>query len=71
MPKQHGSKSMQLLLDELRSKGFVISKKTKRGSVKIIPPPGVEGPVYYTHATESAIHQIRRDFARMYNIKVG
>lgn len=71
MPKQHGSKAMQDLLDELRSKGFTITKKSKRGSVKIIPPKDIEGPVYYTHATESAIHQIRRDFARMYNIKVG
>lgn len=71
MPKQHGSKAMQDLLDELRSRGFVITKKSKRGSVKIIPPKNIEGPVYYTHATESAIHQIRRDFARMYNIKVG
>jgi hypothetical protein len=71
MPKQHGSKTMIELLSEIRSKGFTVHKKTKTGTVKIIPPEGVDGPIYHTHATESAIHQIRRDFARLYNVRVG
>lgn len=70
MPKQHGSTSTKKLLNNLRKKGFTISEKTKRGSVKITPPIGIDGPVYHTHATESAFHQMRRDFRKLYNIEV-
>lgn len=70
MPKQHGSKAMSKLLDELRSKGFTVGDKSKRGTVRICPPPHIPGPVYHTHATESAFHQVRRDVAKLYKISV-
>jgi hypothetical protein len=71
MPKQHGSTSTKKLLNDLRKKGFTVSEKNKRGCVKITPPIGIEGPIYHTHATESAFHQIRRDFRKHYKIDVG
>lgn len=70
MPKQHGSTATKKLLKELQSKGFTVSSKTKSGTVKITPPPGVEGPIYHTHATESALHQIKRDVAKLYKVTV-
>jgi hypothetical protein len=71
MPQQHNSKAMTKLLRELESKGFTVGSKSKRGTVKILPPKHISGPVYCTHATESAYHQIRRDVARIYNVQVG
>jgi len=68
MPKQHNSKQMKKLLRELEDVGFTITKKTKSGVVKILPPSTISGPVYCTHATESAFHQIKRDFAKMYGV---
>ena len=68
MPKQHGSTSTKKLLNDLRKKGFTVSDKTKRGSVKITPPPGIDGPIYHSHATESAFHQIKRDVRKLYKI---
>jgi hypothetical protein len=71
VPKQHCSKSVRVLLSSLESKGFTVTTKTKKGTVKIVPPSTINGPVYHTHATESSLHQIRRDFARLYGVEVG
>lgn len=70
MPKQHNSKKMKKLLRGLEQAGFVVSEKSKSGSVKIIPPKDVQGPIYCTHATESAYHQLRRDLAKMYGFDI-
>lgn len=70
MPKQHNSKEMKKLFRKLEDMGFVISDKKKSGTVKIVPPETVSGPVYFTHGTESAYHQIRRDFVRLYGMDV-
>lgn len=70
MPKQHNSKQMKKLLRNIESKGFTVSDKSKSGVVKITPPKGITGPIYCTHATESAIHQMERDFAKLYGISL-
>jgi hypothetical protein len=68
MPKQHNSKQMKKLLRDLEDMGFTISTKSKSGVVKILPPDSIPGPMYCTHATESAFHQIKRDFAKLYDV---
>lgn len=70
MVKQHNCKEVKQLLKQLEERGFTISAKTKSGSVKITPPPNIKGSVYHTHATQSALHQLRRDLARMYDVKL-
>lgn len=70
MPNQHNSKQIKRLFKELEKRGFTISKKSKSGVVKILPPDSVPGPIYSTHATESALHQIRRDFVRIYGVNL-
>lgn len=70
MTKQHNCKEVKQLLKDLEKKGFSISTKTKTGTVKIVPPAHIKGSVYHTHATQSSLHQIRRDVARMYDVKL-
>ena len=70
MPKQHQSKAMKQVLRELDRLGFTVNHK-KSGSYTIIPPSDVDGPIYNTHGTESAIHPMRRDFKRLYNIELS
>lgn len=70
MVSQHGSKATNDLLKDIKKKGFKVSEKNKKGVIKITPPEGVDGPVYSTHGTESAFHYIKRDFAKLYNIKL-
>lgn len=69
MPRQHQSSKMKSLLKELTRLGFII-ERGKSGTFKIVPPPNIKGPVYTTHATESAFHPMRRDFKRMYNVTI-
>lgn len=69
MPKQHRSKSMNKLLDVIEEMGFEIVS-TKKG-MKILPPEDISGPVYHTHGTESAYHQMVRDFRKMYGIELA
>jgi len=70
MPRQHQSGKMRDVLKELKRLGFQI-ERNKNGTFKIIPPPQIKGPVYTTHATESAYHPMRRDFKRMYNVTIA
>lgn len=70
MTTQHNCKEVKQLLKNLEKKGFAVSLKSKKGSVKITPPKGTSGAVYHTHATQSSLHQIRRDFARMYDVSL-
>ena len=67
MPRQHQSSSMKKVLKELIRLGFQV-ERAKSGVYKIVPPPTIEAPMYITHGTESALHPMRRDFKRMYNI---
>lgn len=67
VPKQHQSKAMKNVMAELERLGFNI-ERVKSGVYKILPPPSIEGPMYTTHGTESALHPMRRDFKRMYGI---
>lgn len=69
MPRQHQSKSMKKVLTELKRLGFQVDR-ARSGVYKIVPPPSIEGPVYTTHGTESALHPMRRDFKRMYNVEL-
>jgi hypothetical protein len=69
MPKQHQSGKMRDVMKELKRLGFQI-QRNKNGSFKIIPPTTIQGPVYVTHATESAYHPMRRDFKKMYNVNI-
>lgn len=69
MPRQHQSKSMKRVLTELSRLGFVVDKR-KSGSYRIIPPSTIGGPIYTTHGTESALHPMRRDFKKYYNIEI-
>jgi valyl-tRNA synthetase len=71
MTKQHNSRATQKLLKQLEKRGFTVSEKSKNGGFKIIPPPGVTGSVYHTHGTESAYHQIKRDFKKLYNVELS
>lgn len=67
MPRQHQSCTMKKVFRELNRLGFQVSR-TKAGVYKIVPPPTIAGPMYTTHGTESAIHPMRRDFKRLYNV---
>ena len=69
MPKQHQSKAMKQVLREIERLGFTVNHK-KSGSYTIIPPSDVDGPIYNTHGTESALHPMRRDFKRLYDIQL-
>jgi len=67
MPRQHQSSAMKKVLSELKRLGFEVNR-SKSGVWKIVPPSTIEGPIYTTHGTESALHPMRRDFKRMYNV---
>ena len=68
MPRQHQSKQMKKVFSELRRLGFSVEQK-KSGCYKILPPPSMKScDIYTTHGTESALHPMRRDFKRMYNV---
>jgi len=69
MPKQHQSTSMKKVFKELDRLGFIVERK-KSGSYSIIPPSTIQGPKYTTHGTESALHPMRRDFKRLYNVEL-
>jgi len=70
MPRQHQSKAMKKAFKELERLGFNVTQK-KSGSYTILPPSNVDGPIYNTHGTESALHPMRRDFKRMYNVELN
>lgn len=70
MTKQHASKAANKLLKDIEKKGFRVEPKTKKGTIKIIPPPHIGGPIYVTHGGESSIHPMKRDFARLYHIEL-
>lgn len=70
MPRQHQSGKMRDVFKELKRLGFTV-ERNKSGSFRIVPPPTIQGPVYTTHATESAYHPMRRDFKKMYNVNIG
>lgn len=67
MPRQHQSSRMKKVLTELKRLGFEV-ERGKSGVYKILPPPSIKGPMYTTHGTESALHPMRRDFKKYYNI---
>lgn len=69
MPRQHQSSRMKKVLQELIRLGFSV-ERAKSGVYKILPPPSINGPMYTTHGTESAIHPMRRDFKKYYNIEL-
>ena len=69
MPKQHQSKAMKHVLSELERLGFIVNR-AKPGVYKIVPPPTIDGPMYTTHGTESALHPMKRDFKRMYGVDI-
>jgi hypothetical protein len=71
MPKQHNSKEIKQLFKKIEKLGFTITAKNKKGVVKILPPDSIEGPVYFTHGTQSAYHQMIRDFNRMYQVDLA
>lgn len=70
MTTQHNCKEVNKLLKQLEKKGFSVSGKTKRGSVKIVPPPTIKGGVYHTHATQSSLHALKRDISRLYDVQL-
>jgi len=70
MPRQHQSKAIKRVFSELTRLGFVVEQK-KSGSYRIVPPSTISGPIYTTHGTESALHPMRRDFKKYYNINLS
>lgn len=70
MPRQHQSKAVKKVFIELMRLGFVVEQK-KSGSYRIVPPSTIPGPIYTTHGTESALHPMRRDFKKYYNINLS
>ena len=69
MTRQHQSSSMKRVLTELIRLGFKV-ERAKSGVYKIVPPSTIQGPMYTTHGTESALHPMRRDFKRLYNVNL-
>lgn len=69
MPRQHQSAKMKKVMAELTRLGFEVNR-SKSGTYRIVPPSTILGPVYTTHGTESALHPMRRDFKRMYNVNL-
>lgn len=69
MPRQHQSSKMKKVLTELKRLGFEVNRN-KSGTYRIVPPSTIPGPTYTTHGTESALHPMRRDFKRMYNVEL-
>ena len=69
MPRQHQSSKMKKVLIELKRLGFKVNRN-KSGTYRIVPPSTIQGPIYTTHGTESALHPMRRDFKRMYNVEL-
>jgi hypothetical protein len=69
MPKQHNSKTIKSIFKELNRLGFEVQQK-RSGTYTIVPPDKTL-PIYNTHGTESAIHPIRRDFKRLYDIDLS
>lgn len=70
MPRQHQSKQMKKVFRELERLGFDVERK-KSGTYRIIPPPSMGSvQTYTTHGTESALHPMRRDFKKLYNIQL-
>jgi hypothetical protein len=69
MPRQHQSNRMKKVLSELQRLGFSV-ERAKSGTYKIVPPSTIPGPIYTTHGTESALHPMRRDFKKYYNIEL-
>ncbi len=69
MPRQHQSSKMKKVLTELKRLGFEVTRN-KSGTYRIVPPSTIQGPTYTTHGTESALHPMRRDFKRMYNVEL-
>jgi len=69
LPRQHQSKQMKKVLAELERLGFSVVRN-KSGTYKIVPPPAIKGPIYTTHGTESALHPMRRDFKRLYDVEL-
>jgi len=69
MPRQHQSSRMKKVLTELQRLGFQV-ERAKSGTYKIVPPSTIPGPIYTTHGTESALHPMRRDFKKYYNIEL-
>jgi len=68
MVKQHNSKAVNKMFKKLEIEGFTITRK-RSGTYKIQPPPGAKNrSSYFTHGTESCLHQIRRDFKKKYNV---
>lgn len=71
IPKQHNSKAVKKMMRKLEVEGFTITRK-KSGTYRIDPPEdSEEQSAYMTHGTESSLHQIRRDFKRIYDIDLG
>jgi hypothetical protein len=60
---------MKKVLAELERLGFSVVRN-KSGTYKIVPPPTIYGPIYTTHGTESALHPMRRDFKRLYDVEL-
>lgn len=69
MTRQHQSSTMKKVLSELVRLGFQV-ERAKSGVYKIVPPSTIQGPMYTTHGTESALHPMRRDFKRLYNVNL-
>jgi hypothetical protein len=69
MTRQHQSSTMKKVLSELLRLGFKV-ERAKSGVYKIVPPSTIQGPMYTTHGTESALHPMRRDFKRLYNVNL-
>jgi hypothetical protein len=65
MPKQHNNKEIKELFKELERLGFTI--QTKKTGYTIIPK-NKNQPKYHTHGTQSALHPIKRDLKKLYNI---
>jgi hypothetical protein len=60
---------MKRVFTELERLGFAVEQR-RSGTYRIIPPSTVGGPIYTTHGTESALHPMRRDFKKYYNIEI-
>jgi hypothetical protein len=60
---------MKKVLSEIQRLGFEV-ERAKSGVYKIVPPSTIKAAMYTTNGSESALHPMRRDFKRMYNIEL-
>lgn len=65
--EKHQPKSVKHLFREIEKMGFKV-QRSKSGTIRIIPPSHIRGPIYTTHGTDA--YPLRREFKKLYNVRL-